>query len=131
MFSEPAASLENWREQTSFSGCKDRVLASPLVLGKKPYWPDVVLKRHIFSAAKEPGSRSALAGIGFGAHWPRFYNSLGASVKTTQELMRHSLPVMTLGTYAEAVMADKRLAQDAIAALFVGSGDDATTADAS
>jgi hypothetical protein len=28
---------------------------------------------------------------------------------------------MTMGTYAKAVTADKRLAQDAIAALFVGN----------
>jgi hypothetical protein len=34
--------------------------------------------------------------------------------------MRHASPVMTLGTYAKAVTADKRLAQDAIAALFAG-----------
>jgi integrase len=45
--------------------------------------------------------------------------SSGASVKTTQERLRHSSPVMTMGTYAKAVTADKRNAQDAIAALFV------------
>ena len=45
--------------------------------------------------------------------------SSGASVKTTQELLRHSSPVMTMGTYAKAVTADKRNAQDTIAALFV------------
>jgi hypothetical protein len=39
--------------------------------------------------------------------------------------MRHSSPVMTLGTYAKAVTADKRHAQDAIAALFVGKVDNA------
>ena len=35
--------------------------------------------------------------------------------------MRHSSPLMTLGTYAKAVTADKRIAQDAIAALFMFS----------
>ncbi len=34
-------------------------------------------------------------------------------------VVRHASPVMTLGTYAKAVTADKRIAQDAIAALFV------------
>jgi integrase len=57
--------------------------------------------------------------------------SSGASVKTTQELMRHSSPVMTLGTYAKAVTADKRIAQDAIAALFVGKVMDVATNPAS
>jgi integrase len=42
----------------------------------------------------------------------------GAGVKVTQELLRHSSPVMTLGTYAQAVTEDKRDAQDTIAALF-------------
>ena len=45
--------------------------------------------------------------------------SSGASVKTTQELLRHSSPLMTLGTYAKAVTADKRSAQDAIARFFL------------
>ena len=33
--------------------------------------------------------------------------------------MRHSSPVMTLGTYAKAVTADKRLAQDSVVELFL------------
>jgi hypothetical protein len=48
-----------------------------------------------------------------------------------EEGMRHSSPVLTLGTYAKAVTADKRLAQDAIAALFVGKTGDTATAHAS
>jgi hypothetical protein len=36
--------------------------------------------------------------------------------------------VMTLGTYAKAVTAEKRHAQDAIAALFVGKVGNASTA---
>jgi hypothetical protein len=38
--------------------------------------------------------------------------SSGASVRTRQELLRHSAPVVTMGTYAKAVMTDKRNAQD-------------------
>jgi integrase len=41
-------------------------------------------------------------------------------VKTTQDLLRHSSPMMTLGVYAKAVTADKRAAQDAIAAMVIG-----------
>jgi hypothetical protein len=37
---------------------------------------------------------------------------------------------MTLGTYAKAVTADKRQAQDVIAALFVGKASDASTPNA-
>ena len=45
---------------------------------------------------------------------------LVGEMKSTQELLLHSSPIITLGTYAKAVTADKRIAQDAIAALFVG-----------
>jgi integrase len=45
----------------------------------------------------------------------------GASVKTTQELMRYASPGITMGIYAKAVTADKRHAQDTIAALFCGA----------
>ena len=34
-------------------------------------------------------------------------------------MMRHSSPVMTLGTYAQAITSDKREAQTNVAALFV------------
>ncbi|HWZ01300.1 MAG TPA: hypothetical protein VNX17_09480, partial [Edaphobacter sp.] len=44
--------------------------------------------------------------------------SSGASVKTTQELLRHSSPVMTLGVYAKAVTQEKRAAQAVVASLF-------------
>lgn len=130
MSSELAASLENWKKQTSFSGSKDWVFASPLALGRKPYWPDAVLKRHIFPAVKRAGITKRIGWHSFRRTLATLLQSSGASVKTTQELMRHSSPVMTLGTYAKAVTADKRLAQDAIAALFVGKGDDSTTANA-
>jgi hypothetical protein len=37
--------------------------------------------------------------------------------------MRHSSPGITLGIYAKAVTADKRQAQDVIAALFMGEAE--------
>ncbi|HEY3627870.1 MAG TPA: tyrosine-type recombinase/integrase [Terracidiphilus sp.] len=37
-------------------------------------------------------------------------------VKTAQELMRHSSPVMTLGVYAQAITSSKRAAPEVLAA---------------
>jgi hypothetical protein len=57
--------------------------------------------------------------------------SSGASVKTTQELLRHSSPVMTLGVYAKAVTQEKRDAQAVIASLFgleAGTENDSASA---
>lgn len=127
---ELSSSLENWRKETSYADAKDWVFASPSALGNKPYWPDAVLKRHVLPAAERAGITKRIGWHSFRRTLATLLQSSGASVKTTQELMRHSSPVMTLGTYAKAVTADKRHAQDAIAALFVGKTGNPETAQA-
>jgi integrase len=119
MSSELASALANWRKQTGFPGPKDWVFASPLAVGKLPYWPDAVLKRHVYPAAERAGITKHIGWHSFRRTLATLLQSSGASVKTTQELLRHSSPIMTLGIYAKAVTADKRNAQDAIAALFL------------
>src|SRR6266702_4266651 len=130
MSSELASALENWRKQTSYAASQDWVFASPLALGKKPYWPDAVLKRHILPAAERAGITKRIGWHSFRRTLATLLQSSGASVKTTQDLMRHASPVMTLGIYAKAVTADKRLAQDAIAALFIGKANEPSEAPA-
>jgi integrase len=121
MSSEVASALANWRKQTSHSKSEDWVFASPLALGKKPYWPDAVLKRHVFPAAERAGITKRIGWHSFRRTLATLLQSSGASVKTTQELLRHASPGITMGIYAKAVTADKRQAQDTIAALFVGN----------
>jgi integrase len=128
MSSELASALENWRKPTSYAKDSDWVFASPQALGQKPYWPDAVLKRQVLPAAEAAGITKRIGWHSFRRTLATLLLSSGASVKTTQELLRHSSPVMTLGTYAKAVSADKRQAQDAIAALFVGSSGTGTEA---
>jgi integrase len=119
MCAELASSLANWRMQTSYSGPADWVFASPHALGRKPYWPDAVLKRHILPAAVRAGITKRIGWHSFRRTLATLLHSSGASVKTTQELLRHASPVMTLGTYAKAVTQEKRNAQANIATLFV------------
>jgi len=119
MSSELALALANWRQQASYANPKDWVFASPQALGKLPYWPDAVLKRHVLPAAERAGIEKRIGWHSFRRTLATLLQSSGASVKTTQELLRHSSPVMTLGIYAKAVTADKRNAQDAVAALFL------------
>ena len=121
--SELATSLENWRKQTSFSGSRNWVFASPLALGQKPYWPDAVLKRHVYPAAKRAGITKHIGWHSFRRTLATLLQSSGASVKTTQELLRHASPVMTLGTYAKAVTQEKRSAQANIATLFLPTAE--------
>jgi integrase len=123
MSAELSSALENWRKQTSYSKPDDWVFASPLALGKKPYWPDAVLKRHVFPAAERAGITKRIGWHSFRRTLATLLQSSGASVKTTQELLRHASPGITMGVYAKAVTADKRQAQDSIAALFVGNSN--------
>jgi integrase len=119
MSSELAFALNSWRTQTSYSKPQDWIFASPLALGKKPYWPDAVLKRHVLPAAERAGITKRIGWHSFRRTLATLLQSNGASVKTTQELLRHASPAITMSIYAKAVTADKRQAQDAIAAMFV------------
>lgn len=113
------ASLRGWKEQTSFSRPQDWVFASPATLGQRPYWPDAVLKRHIWPGAERAGITKKIGWHSFRRTLATLLQHSGASVKTTQELLRHASPVVTLGTYAKAVTADKRNAQDSVAKLLL------------
>lgn len=128
MSSELASALANWREQTSYSKPEDWVFASPLAIGKRPYWPDAVLKRHVYPAAERAGITKRIGWHSFRRTLATLLQSSGASVKTTQELLRHASPGITMGIYAKAVTADKRHAQDTIAALFIGNSNQSTDA---
>jgi integrase len=118
------SSLVRWRKESDFPCESDWVFASPQALGARPYWPDAVLKRHILPAALRAGITKKIGWHSFRRTLATLLQSSGASVKTTQDLMRHASPMMTLGTYAKAVTADKRLAQDVIVALFAPEAEE-------
>jgi integrase len=118
MSSDLASALRKWKQEAVYPNLSDWVFASPLALGKKPYWPDAVMKRHVLPAA-------ARAGITKRTGWHSFRRTLATllhasvvSVKTTQDLLRHASPLITMGTYVKSVTADKRSAQEAITAMF-------------
>jgi hypothetical protein len=109
--------------QTSFPKEKDWVFASPLAVGKLPYCPDAVLKRHLWPAAQRAGITKRIGWHSFRRTLATLLQFSGATLKTTQELMRHASPGITMGIYAKAVTADKRQAQDTVAAMFVGNSN--------
>jgi integrase len=78
-----------------------------------------VLKRHVLPAAERAGITKRIGWHTFRRTTATLLHAAGVSLKTTQELMRHASPDITLGIYAKAVTADKRQAQDTLAALFV------------
>ena len=119
MSSGLGAALQKWKQQSRYSKPSDWVFASSSALGKKPYWPDAVLKRHVLPAAERANITKRIGWHSFRRTLATLLHSSGATVKTTQDLMRHSSAEMTIGVYAKAVTAEKRYAQNAIAALFL------------
>ena len=89
-------------------------------LGKLPYWPDMLLRRHILPAAKRLGIQKRIGWHTFRRTAASLLMSSGSSVMTTKELMRHATADITLELYAQAVTEDKRQAQNALAALIAG-----------
>jgi len=116
---ELSKALALWKGQTSYAEPGDWVFASPASRGEQPYWANTLLARHIRPAAADAGITKTIGWHTFRRTFATLLQSSGATVKTTQELMRHATPVMTLGTYAQAVTIDKREAQDRIAAMIL------------
>lgn len=106
-----AAVLNQWKKQTLFSQPGDWVFASPFNAGRTPYWPGMVLERLIRPAAQDAGIVKRIGWHTFRRTIATWLLSTGADIKVAQELMRHASPGMTLGTYAQAVSANKRTAQ--------------------
>ena len=94
----------------------DWVFASPYELGARPYWPGTVRRRHIIPTALQVGIEKKLGWHTFRRTTATLLLSGGASIRVTQELMRHASPVMTLGTYSQAITEDKLNAQEVLAA---------------
>lgn len=120
MSAELVAALTAWRKQTRYAKATDWVFASPVSFGKLPYWPDMLLRRHILPAAKRLGIHKRIGWHTFRRTAASLLMASGSSVKTTQELMRHATSDITLELYAQAVTEDKREAQSALAALIMG-----------
>ena len=115
--SELSKALATWKQATPYAKPTDWVFASPASRGTRPYWANTLLVRQIQPAARSADIEKVIGWHTFRRSFATLLQSSGASVKTSQELMRHATPVMTLGTYAQAVMSDKREAQDRIAAM--------------
>lgn len=125
------AALRKWNETTKYGRTEDWVFASPQLLGELPYWPNALLVRHVLPAADRAGIRKRIGWHTFRHTFATLLQASGAGIKVTQELLRHSSPIMTLGTYAQAVTADKREAQATVAALYLNAGKRESAAQAS
>lgn len=111
--------FRNWKSSAPYAGGEDWVFASPQSLGRKPYWPDILLKRHLKPAALRVGISKKIGWHTFRRTYATELHASGAPMRVTQELMRHASPVITMGLYAQGLPSDKREAQGKVAALYV------------
>ena len=111
--------LGAWMKQTSFSQTQDWVFASPQNKGAQPYWPNTLLKRQLQPAAKRVGITKRVGWHTFRRSFATLLYANEGDVKTAQELMRHSTPVVTMGVYAQGVTEAKRKAQEHLANLIM------------
>lgn len=105
------AALLRWRALTPYNDPEDWIFASPGVNGQKPYWPEMLLRRHVRPAARRAGIQKNVGWHTFRRTYATLLKANGEDVKVTQELMRHANSMITLDIYAQAVTPAKREAQ--------------------
>ena len=111
------ADLRAWRAIAPYPGDGDWIFASHRNRGSKPYWPHMILKRHIQPLAKKLGIEKRIGWHTFRRTFASLLKANGEDVKVVQELCRHANPSTTLGLYAQAFSEDARQAQNKIVEL--------------
>jgi|ERR1017187_573532 integrase len=119
MHPDLAIALERWRAATPYPQETDWVFASPYTKGKRPYWPDSILKDHVRPAIEA-------AGIVKRVGWHTFRHSLATllghehqEVKVVQELLRHSSSRITQDVYQQGDQDAKRAALAHVSEIFL------------
>ncbi len=106
--------LKAWRAVAPYNGDDDWVFASPRSEGRKPYWPHMILKRHIQRTAKNLGINKRIGWHTFRRTYASLLKANHEDVKVVQELLRHANITTTMNLYAQAFSDDAREAQGKI-----------------
>jgi integrase len=111
--------LAQWRTRSLYRADGDWVFASDQVGGREPMWFDIMLKRHIRSAAKRAGITKAIGWHTFRRSLATLLAAKAVDVKVVQELMRHANSKITLELYQQGDEDAKRAAQAHVHGLFL------------
>ena len=112
--------LKQWREASLYKSEDDFVFPSVRKNGEQAISPDSILKREIRPAVKKIGVTKRVGYHTFRHTLATLLRQLGVDLKTTQELLRHANPGITMGFYQQAVSEEKKAAQKlAFSALFL------------
>jgi integrase len=82
--------------------------------GKQPFWPENLMRRYIAPAARRAGITKHISWSVFRTTFSNLLMANNEDVKTTQMMMRHSSPRVTLDAYLKAVTSKKRAAQSKV-----------------
>jgi len=96
-----AVALANLRAVPPLNQPQDWVFASPASGGRKPYWPDMALNRHLRPAATRLGITKRIGWHSFRHTYATLLKSSGADVKVVQDSLRHANARITMGMYAQ------------------------------
>ena len=111
MAAELAVALFDWRGECPYNQDTDFVFGSPDMNGTQPYWPDSMLRRMIRPAAVRADITKHIGWHSFRRTLATLLQANGASVKATQDMLRHASSRLTLELYAQSVPEAQREAQ--------------------
>ena len=103
--------LKAWRAVAPYPDDSDWVFASHLKKGRRPYWPDMIRKRHLLPLAEKLGIKKRIGWHSFRRSYASLLKANGEDMKVVQELLRHSNISTTMDLYAQAFSEDAREAQ--------------------
>jgi integrase len=109
-----ASALLDWRGVCPYNQDSDFVFGSPEMNGTQPYWPDSMLRKVIRPAAVKARISKRIGWHSFRRSLATLLQANGASVKATQDMLRHANSRLTLELYAQSVPEERRAAQAGI-----------------
>lgn len=117
-----AESLLKLRLVGPYNRPTDWIFASATMKGKQPLWPETLWRRYGKPAVQRAGITKRVGFHTFRHTYTTLLTQNNEDVKVLQELLRHANSRITLDLYAQAGMAERRLAQSKVVELVLRKG---------
>ena len=114
--------LLRWRSQTRYAKDGDWIFASNRMKGRRPVWPEAIMRNYIRPAAQRAGIVKAITWHVFRHTFSTLLAENDEDVKTVQSLMRHANSIITMNIYTHAVSSKKRRAQQKVVEMILPEG---------
>lgn len=105
-----AESLRQWVKHAKYPAPDDWLFGSPKSRGRRPYWWQTITRKVIRPAAVKAGSTRYIGWHTFRHTYSSLLKTNGTDTKVMQELLRHASCRVTLDTYTQAFLSQKRKA---------------------